>query len=184
MRLSAGGNVNLAIPSLQHCYRQVRRSAEAEQPNAFPSLDARYSQAPKANDTGAKQRRSVQIVESIRKRKDEVAAGKSNFSVSARHRIASERWRVAQILHALLAIETGAVGSANPGHAYARAQRKVGSRAVDDFSHDLMSWNQSQLFGGQLSFNDVQIGAAYSACTHPQQHMPRSDPRIRDIYNL
>src|SRR5579871_208721 len=59
MRLSSSRNINFAIPRLKHLDRKVRRRAEAEQTNAFSSLNPGYSQASETNDAGAKQGCSV-----------------------------------------------------------------------------------------------------------------------------
>jgi hypothetical protein len=60
---------------LQHRDREMRRRAETEQANSIAGLYTSNAQAAKANDAGAEQRRSVQVVEGVREGKNEILAG-------------------------------------------------------------------------------------------------------------
>ena len=63
MRLPSRGNIHVTLPGAQHRDREMCRRAETKQPDALARFDTRNPQASEANDAGAQQRRSVQIVE-------------------------------------------------------------------------------------------------------------------------
>ena len=83
VRRAARRDVDLASPGPQHRNRQVRRRAEAEQPDPLAPLHARHAQAAKSDDAGAKQRRGVQVVQRIRQREHEVGAGQRVLGIAA-----------------------------------------------------------------------------------------------------
>src|ERR1035437_1377190 len=103
----------------------MSRSTEAEQAHALPGLNPRNAQAAEADDSGTKQRGCVEIVEPRGQRIDKVMARKGIFRIPARDAVSSKRGRVTQILHASFAICARAIGSTEPGHADARAQRDL-----------------------------------------------------------
>jgi hypothetical protein len=47
-----------------------------------------------------------------------------------------------------------------------------------------MPRDHSQLFWRQLSFDDVKVGAAYTACANAQQNMTGPDSRIGNVSDL
>src|SRR5438309_212893 len=114
MRLAPCANIHFTLPRLQHSDGKMRRRAKTKQAHALAGLHSCHSQAAKTNDAGAEQRRGVQFVERIRKRKDEIVAGKGKLRIASTNGVAGESWRVTQILQALLAIGTRAVGAAEP----------------------------------------------------------------------
>ena len=63
---------------------------------------------------------------------------------------------------------------ADPG-AFAEADA-VGSDVVDDPDH-LMTGNDEMTFGGEISFGEVEVGAAHAAHRHPHSDLPASGDR-------
>jgi hypothetical protein len=123
------------------------RSTEPEQPDAVARLDTRHTKAAKANDAGAQERGSVQIVQFIGKRKSEIGANDCIFSIAAVYRVTGKRGCVTEILQTEVTIAARAVRSAHPGHAHACADRKfvhvAGRRSAYDFADNLMSGDYS-----------------------------------------
>ena len=108
----------------------MRGRAEAEQSDALAGLNTGDAQAAKTDDAGTEKRGSVQIIERCGEREDEIGAGESVLRVSARDAVSGERGSVTKILHVSLAIGAGAVSSAEPGDANARAERNLFRGAV------------------------------------------------------
>src|SRR5579859_1262230 len=117
MGLTTRRNVNLAVPRAQDRNREMRGSAETKESNAVARLDVGYAQAAESDNARAEQWGRMQIVEHIRKRKNKVRASEGVFRVSAGNGVAGKGWRVAEILHALLAVGTGIISSPEPGDA-------------------------------------------------------------------
>ena len=184
MRLSPRRDIDLALPGVQHFNRQVRRSSEAEQSDAFPRLHFRDPKAAKADDARAQQRRGPQIIQLSGQREDKVRAGGCVFRITTVHRIASERGRVAEVLFAALTIPAGAVGAADPRHAHARAQRQLGCRAGDDVAHNLVSGYERDAPLRQFAFGDMQVGPANATGADFQQDVSRGRLRLRHVFNL
>src|SRR5215831_12877206 len=63
MRSASGGHKDLAVPGAQHRKGQVRGRSKAEQTHSLALFDTRDAQAAVPDDTGAKQRSRLQIVE-------------------------------------------------------------------------------------------------------------------------
>src|SRR5215472_16069924 len=99
----------------------------------------------------------MQIVERCGKRKDKIVASKSIFSITTCDRVPGERWGVAEILEALLAIGARAIRPAEPADTDSCAQRNLCRSPVDDLSYDLVAGNKTQLLRGQVSFHDVKV---------------------------
>src|SRR4051812_42446063 len=114
MRCAASGHVDVAPPDAQHRNCQMGRCAEAEQPNALASLDSRDTQAAKAYDSGAEQRRGMQVVELPGQRGDEIGAGPCVLGIAAVDRITGGRRLVAEVLHSAAAVRTGSGRAADP----------------------------------------------------------------------
>jgi hypothetical protein len=91
---------------------------------------------------------------------------------------------IAEILHRVTAIPAIAVDAADPRDACARAQWQFRRSTIDDFAHDLMPRDHSQLFRRQLSFHDMKVGATHAACADAQQNMTGPDARICDVSDL
>jgi hypothetical protein len=147
------------------------RGAEAEQAHPISVFHARHAQAAKPDNAGAQKRGGVQIVQSFRKSKHEVLASNCIFGIAAIDRVSGERRRVAEILTAMLAIPTRPVSAADPGDAYASANRKLRIRSVHNFAHDLMTRNDSFTQRRQFAFDNMQIGAANTAGANAQEKM-------------
>src|ERR1019366_3706775 len=161
------------------------RSAEAEQSDAVARLDASHTQAAKTNNACAQQWGSVQIVQLIGKRKSEIGANDRIFRIAAVYGVASKGGRITEILQTKVTIPAGAVGSAKPGNAHARADRKFpgssGGISGYYFADNLMSGDYSRATRWQVAFDDMQISAADSTDTHPHKNLTWLRFRRRDL---
>src|ERR1700674_5563962 len=104
-------------------------------------LYASDSKAAKTDDAGAQKRGSVQIVESLGKRKYEIRTGGGILSIAAVHGIAGEGGRIAKVLKTVLAIPTLPVNAADPGNTNTGPNRKLRGGPLHDFAHNLMTRN-------------------------------------------
>jgi hypothetical protein len=163
------------------------RSTETKQSDAIARLDAGHTQAAKTNNARAQQRGSVQIVELIGKRKSEIGANGRIFRVPAVRAIPSKGGRIAEILQAKLTIPARAVDSANPGNAHPCADSEflgsAGRMSAYYFADNLMSRDYSRATGWQFAFDDMQISAADSTGTHPQENLTGLRFRPRHLAN-
>lgn len=113
----------------------------------------------------------MQVIERLGQRKDEIGTSNSTFRIAAAYGVSGESWGIAQILEAMLAIPTAAVGATDPGDADTHSKREIRATAIDDFADDLMTGNNVLMANGQFTFDNVEIGATDSAGTNPQKHM-------------
>ena len=163
VRLAAGDDVDLAVPGLENADGERGGAAEAEEADALAGLDAGDAQAAEADDAGAEQRRGVDGVEAGGQRVGEVGAGEGVLGVAAVDGVAGEDGVVAEVLHAVAAEPAVAVDAADPGDADARAERKLGGGAVDDFADDLMAGDDARVERRKVALDDVEVGAADAA---------------------
>jgi hypothetical protein len=91
---------------------------------------------------------------------------------------------IAQVLHSMLAIPTGSIHTAHPGHAHPHSQRELSRGPVGYFPHDLMAWNKIRFGERQVALKYVQIGTADSAGDYPYQYVSRFKLRTRHILHL
>jgi|SRR5208337_1168543 len=147
------------------------RGAEAEQADTVARLDSCHTQAAKPNNAGAQQRRRVQIVELIGKREREIGANDGEFSIAAICGVTGECGCIAKIFEAEATVLAGTIGSSHPGNAYTGADGEIIRRSGYYFSDNLMSGDDSGAARWQVALNDVQVGAAYSTGTYPQQDL-------------
>jgi hypothetical protein len=73
----------------------------------------------------------------------------------------------------MLAEPTVAISAADPCDADAAARRQVPGRALHDFPDDLVAWDQLWPQSWQISFDNMQVGAAYAAGDYPQENVTR-----------
>jgi len=171
MSRSSGGDVDLAIPGAQDRDGEMGRGAEAEESYTVARLDARYAKTAKTNNASAQQRRGVQIVELVGKRKREIGANDGVFGIAAIYGVTGEGGRIAEILEAEATISAGSVGSSHPGNSDARAGRKIIRGPSYYFTDNLMSGDYSWAARRQVAFNYVQVSAAYSTGTYTQENL-------------
>jgi hypothetical protein len=55
--------------------------------------------------------------------------------------------------------------------------------AFYNLTDDLMTWNQSRTKCGEITLDDVQVGAADTARDHPQQYMPHLKLGSRNLFD-
>src|SRR5581483_1173144 len=184
MRLASRGNIHLTLPGLQDRDGKMCGRTEAEQPDTFALLDACHAQAAKTDDACAQQRRGVQIVKLVGKRKHKVGTGEGELAVASGNGISGESWRVAEVFESLLAVRTGTIGAAEPRDAHAGAVWKIVAGAIHDLAHNLVTGNEAQLFRRKFAFDDMQVGAAHPTRSHAQQHVAGANTWVGDIQNL
>jgi hypothetical protein len=116
------------------------RSAKAKQTHSLTWFHSSNPKAPEPDDAGTKQRRSVQIVHCLRKRKDKVGTGRGIFRVTAVDCITGKSWRIAEIFQSVIAVPAGAVDTTTPGNSNPGSLWQL-CRFPDNFAHDLVTWN-------------------------------------------
>src|SRR6202044_878986 len=117
----------------------MSRRAKAEKSNPVARFHAGHSQAAKADDAGAQQRRSVQVVELWRERIDKIAAGHSILRITAIDGVSGENRRITKIFQAAAAVGTISIDSADPRDTYARSCRQLGGGSSNDVAYDLVA---------------------------------------------
>src|SRR5581483_419049 len=118
-----------------------------------------------ADEAGAQERRGLQIGIAGWQREAESRVGDGVLGVAAVDVISGEAGAVAQVLAIGKAEAAVSAGPAQPGNAYAIADREA-AHAMADLGHlpgDLMAQYQRQLRIGQLAVEDVEVGAAHGA---------------------
>ena len=157
---------------------------EAKEADAVARLDSGDTQAAKADDSGAQQRRGVQIVERIGQWKHEVGARGGELGISAIDRIAGKGGRIAKILPASRAIRAGAVDSADPGHSDPGPERQILVCAIHNLADDLMAGDQRVAQRRQFAGHDVQVRATNAAGSHAKQNVARLRFRLRYFFEV
>ena len=117
----------------------MSRRAKAEQSNPVARFHAGYSQAAKADDAGAQERRSVQVIELWRERIDEIAARHGKLRIAAVDGVSGENRRVTKIFEVATAVGTLSIDSADPRDTYARSCRQLGGGSINDVAYDLVA---------------------------------------------
>src|SRR5208337_717927 len=184
MRGSSRGDIDVALPRVQDLDRKMRRGAEAEQSHPLSGFDSGHAKTAEADDSGAQQRRGMQIVEGCGKTKNEIGAGERVFGVPAVQAVSGECRRIAEVLHVAPAVPASPVGAADPRDAYASSNRELSCGAFDDFSDDLVARNQLLAARSKFALDDMQIGAADTTGTHLQENMSRFRFRTWNVSNL
>src|SRR5689334_23071612 len=128
-----------------------------------------------ADQPGAKERRGLRVAIAVGNRKHVARIRHRVLGIAAVDLIAGEERVIAEILRSLAAIGAGAVGVAEPWHAHALAY----GEALDvlserlDMPHDLMPEHKRKFWVLKLAVEDMEIGAAHSACRHLDEDLVR-----------
>jgi hypothetical protein len=97
----------------------------------------------------------MKIVESGRKRENEVVPGKCVLSVAAVDRVSSEGRCIAEIFGAVGAIPAVAVDAADPGDSDPGADRRGRRGSLDNFADDLVAGDHGLPARRQFSFDNM-----------------------------
>src|ERR1035438_4291623 len=116
----------------------MSRRAKAEQSNPVARFHAGHSQAAKADDAGAQERRGMQVVEFWRERIDKIAARHSILRIAAVDGVSGENRRITEIFQAAAAVGTISIDIADPRDTYARSYRQLGGGSINDVPYDLV----------------------------------------------
>src|SRR6266498_3681216 len=135
----------------------------------------------------------MKIVKLRGNRKAEISAGHCVFGVAAVHCVSGEDWVVTQVLHSTAAVFAPPVRSGNPGDTHPSAGQErillVGQECPtrqasrDHLSHDLVAGNNWPMQWCKLAFDDVKIGAAHAASSHPQKNFASLRLRHGNVFN-
>jgi len=157
--------------------------AEAEEANALAGLGAGDAQAAEADDAGAEERGDVGVVEGVGKGEGEVGADEGVFGVAPVDGVAGEGGVVAEVFFVAETEGAGAVGSADPGDAYAGACGEFGGRAFDQFADDLVAGDEGLVDEREIAFEDVEVGAADSAGEDAEEDVVGGEGGARDLFD-
>src|SRR6266851_2363409 len=183
MALTAGGDVDLAVPGLKDGDGEAGGGAEAEESDAFTRFHAGDTQAAEADDAGAEERGYVGVVQTGGQGVGEVGADQSVLGVATIDGVAGEGGVVAEVLGSAKAVGAGTIGASYPGDAYSRAMGELRGCALDHLADDLMAGDQGFVNQGKIAFEDVQVGTADSAGKHTEQEVPRDEAWAWDFFD-
>jgi hypothetical protein len=83
----------------------------------------------------------------------------------------------------MLAEPAIAIGATHPGDAYAGAGGDVGGGSVDYFADDLVAGDEAGTEWREITFNDVEVGAANSAGQNAEEEMAGLKRRARNVFD-
>ena len=114
----------------------------------------------------------MQVVESIAQRVGKVCAGDNSRGISPIDIVTSIDRIVAEILATVEAESARAIGAAEPRNTNTRpdGERNVG-RDGGDHADDLMPGHDRRMVGLQVTFDDVEIGAANTARSNRDENL-------------
>jgi len=115
---------------------------------------------------------------------DEVYASEGVFCIASVDGEASEDGVVAEVFHTGHAETAGAIDSSHPGDTDSGANGEFRGSAINDFAHDLVAGNDAGGERRKVALNDVQVGAADSACEYAEENVIGEKGRRRDIKDL
>ena len=146
----------------------------AEPVKAEPFWVAAFTQCAKADQSGAQQRSSGYVLESVGNGKTKTRIGHGKVGVTAINVVAGEACAIAKIFTTGPAELTFTTRPAQPRNADPIALAKSFYIASNffDASHDFVSGNQRQLRGRQFAIDNVKIGAADGAGGNAQEDLP------------
>src|ERR1700730_10772079 len=175
--------VHRHVPIPRHLNRHMCRRAKTVKSQAPTGFDPREPQASKSDDSRAEQRCSLLVGKSFGKRINKILRRNDVFRVAAIDAIAGERRMVTKIFLAALAVLANSIRVMQPRNANPRADHVAAcacSLFLDD-ADNLMSRYDRRLPRGQFSLDHMQIGAAYAANVHSNQHLAFSGVRHRHV---
>lgn len=182
-RLVPGEGIDLPAEKNGRLGDEVRRRAEPVHADAPRTPGKREGAV--ADEPGAEERRGLPVAESRRERKAELLVGNRIFGKAAVNRVPGELRRVAEILAAARAVVAHPAGGTEPGHADPVAHREADRPDAQgrDGTGDLVAADERQGGGGELTVDDVEIGAADAAGVHPDEHLAFGRHGHRDIHD-
>src|SRR5215471_17211715 len=189
MTLISGRDVYLCSTGSRQLNGDVTRRAKPiePKPRAAPPvlsfIQIGETQSAIADDTGAQQRRRLNVLETVRQAIDKSGGRNGVFRVTAVDGPAGELRRVAEILATPATEFADAAGAMQPGYPDSIANReslRLFSQRFDA-SHDLMTGNDGREPGLQLAFDHMEIGAANSTGRHAHQQLVSAGSRVGDV---
>src|SRR5207248_1093022 len=127
-----------------------------------------------ADQSGAKERRDVQVGVPVREREAEALVGSGILGKAAVTVVARELRVLAEILEAGPTVAAVAVRPPEPRHADAPS-------VPNDLRRDHVSEHERELRPRELAVDDVQVGAADGAGLDPEEKLARAGLRLRDL---
>lgn len=142
-------------------------------PRATPSPLAQTGQSKgsESNNTGAEKRRSLFIGELLRQLIGECCCDNGVFGKSAIHLPSGQRRGCAEILPSRATVPADTARFSQPGNPDAISNTWIVDIVadLDNAPHDLMTGNNGRSPLRKITFNDMQVGAADSACVDPDK---------------
>jgi hypothetical protein len=145
-------------------------------------LRARYAEAAEADDAGAEKRSDVGVVEGVGQWVDKVGADDGVLGVASVDGVAGEGGVVAEVFFLAEAEGAGAVGAADPGDADTGVCGEFGSGAFKYLAYDLVAEDEGLVDEGEISFEDVEVGAADSADKNSKEDVIRDEGGFGDVF--
>jgi hypothetical protein len=172
MVLAARHHHDVAAPVLQDLHGKVRRCAEAEQRDPIARCDLGSAERAVSDDSGTEERRRLEVAQSGRQPHRERLGHRHRVGVPAVDRPPGELGSDAQVLlaaNAELAAPTRPV-QPRDADAIADGERHTPvAQGVND-ADDLMTRDDGERRQREVTLDDMQIGAATSACGHSEPH--------------
>jgi hypothetical protein len=156
-----------------HCDLADDVSGRAETVKTEPLALSGKSKRPEADQSGAQERRGLEIRVSGRDREAEALVGDRLLGKSAIERIPGEARAVTEILASGATVFAFVAGSPEPRDPDARAGPKPGHPVANfaDRSHDLMPKHKRLPRPGEVAVDDVEIGAADATNADRERHL-------------
>src|ERR1035437_827682 len=149
---------------------QVRGAAEAVQPQ--PRSMARHPERSEADETGAEQRRRLDVRGPAGQAEAEAGVGQGELGETTVDITAREAGRGAEVLATGGTHLAASAGRAQPRQAHPLSYLQDGLRAGRHHpAHHLMPEHDGEETAVQLAVHDVEICAADGAGRHPQPHL-------------
>ncbi len=83
----------------------------------------------------------------------------------------------------ITAIPARPVRASDPRNAYSRSHRQLRRPWLQNFSDNLMPWNQRRAQPRKVALDNVEVGPANAACEHTQKHLPGTRLRLRNLFD-
>jgi hypothetical protein len=156
--------------------QDMRRRAETVQPQPIAQhLTPRHPIRTVANQPRAQQRRCAHCVVAVGDGEHIAGVSDGVLGVAAVQRVTREFREGAQVLASRLAVPTRAASPAQPRHAHPLTHLKRADLCAElrHLADNLVPQNQRQLRVRQLAVHNMQVGTAYGARLHANQHLVR-----------
>lgn len=180
---AAAHHKDAAPPMLEHLDREVRRAAEAVEPDGRTRDDAGALDSPKSDDARAEQRRGVLVIDIRRQRIGKILADHRELGVAAvvvppgKQRVGTE------VLAAFAAVGADTTGLAQPRHPDAVSRLEAPGARSQRFhdAYDLVPGNDAAMLWRKVTLGQVEVRPADTAGDDSHEDLARGRNRLRLI---